>query len=160
MRETLPIREATRLPDYDYSTPGAYFVTVCCQSRKRIWGKIDDSRVELSDFGNIVAETWRWLSSQYEYVELDEFVIMPDHFHGILIIKPDMGVGLEAGGSRTAPTSDDEDRRGRSRTTRSPIKRKTLGRLIGAFKTVSTKRINELRKTPGAKIGNVHSTIT
>ena len=78
-------------------------------------------------------DSWVWLSSQYGYVDLDEYVVMPNHMHGILVITDD-----GRGGSRTAPTTD--------------AKRKSVGRLIGAFKTVSTKRINEIRKTPGAKL--------
>jgi len=154
MSAQLPIREATRLPNYDYSSPGAYFVTVCTQGRRAILSWVIDGQVILTDFGRIVDDTWHWLEQQYEYVKLDEYVVMPDHFHAILIIKPgDLPYDDNAGGSRTAPTDFLlEDCRGRSGTARPPVKRKTIGRLIGAFKTVSTKLINETRNTPGAKI--------
>ncbi len=88
----------------------------------------------LNEFGEIVAESWQWLEWQYEHVEIDEWVVMPNHLHGIIVITDCRG------GSRTAPTGSDQP------------KRKPLGRLIGAFKTVSTKRINEIYKTPGAKL--------
>jgi putative transposase len=78
----------------------------------------------------IVSATWQWLPEQYPYVELDTWVVMPNHFHGIVFLLDD-----RRGGARPAPT-----------------KRKPLGRLIGAFKTVSTKRINELRTTPGQPV--------
>ena len=81
----------------------------------------------VNDAGRVAAESWRWLASQYPYVTLDEWTVMPNHLHGILILTG-------RGGSRTAPTV------------------KPLGRLIGAFKTVSTRRINQLRRTPGALV--------
>ena len=154
MTTELPIRQPTRLQNYDYSTPGAYFVTVFTLGRRKILSRVINGVVELTDYGQIVDETWRWLGAQYEYVELDEYVIMPDHFHGILILKPDdFPYDENAGGSRTAPTDfSTTDCRGRSGTARSPVKRKTLGHLIGAFKTVSTKNINERRNTPGVKL--------
>ncbi len=94
-------------------------------------GEIADVKVVLSDAGKIVDEMWQWLSEQYPYMELDEYVIMPNHFHGVLIINED----TRRGGSRPAPTEEPHT--------------KPLGRLIGAFKTVPTKKINIFRKTPG-----------
>ena len=77
-----------------------------------------------------------WLQKQYEFVELDAYVIMPNHLHGIIFIgEPDNVGGSRTGGSRTAPT-----------------KRKPLGGLIGAFKTTSTKRVNSIRQTPAAQL--------
>ena len=82
----------------------------------------------LNNTGRLVSEAWQWLGTQYPYVVLDEFVVMPNHLHGILMITDD----ARRGGSRTAPTG-----------AASPDgKRKPLGRLFGAFKTVSTKRVN------------------
>ena len=88
----------------------------------------------LNELGEIVAESWQWLERQYEHVEMDEWVVMPNHLHGIIMITDCRG------GSRTAPARSDQS------------KRKPLGRLIGAFKTVSTKRVNEIYNTPGAKL--------
>jgi REP element-mobilizing transposase RayT len=81
------------------------------------------------DLRAVAEETWLWLADRYQYLDLDAFVVMPNHIHGIVVINHDC-----RGGSRTAPT------------TTLP---KPLGRLIGAFKTVSAKRINEIRGTPG-----------
>lgn len=122
-------RCSIRLKGYDYSQPGAYFVSICTQNRECLFGDMVDGEMVLNDAGRMVSETWEWLATQYDHVELDEWVIMPNHMHGIIVI-----VGIGRGGSRTAPTE----------------KRKPIGRLIGAFKTVSTKRINEIRKTHGA----------
>jgi putative transposase len=124
-------RRSIRLAGYDYSQAGMYFVTLVSQNRECLFGKILDSEIEINAFGRIVMDIWNWLSSQYPYVELDQCCIMPNHFHGIIVIND-----TRRGGSRTAPTQP---------STLS----KPLGRLIGAFKTVSTKQINNLRQTPG-----------
>ncbi|MBC7263734.1 MAG: transposase [Chloroflexi bacterium] len=125
-------RRSIRLRDYDYSQAGAYFVTLCTRNRECLFGDVVDGEMRLNEFGAAVEESWKWLAEQYEYVALDEWVIMPNHVHGIIWIVDDPG----RGSSRTAPT----------------MKRKPLGRLIGAFKTVSTKRINEMNGTPGAPV--------
>jgi putative transposase len=94
-----------------------------------------------NEWGDCVARCWKWLAHQYPYVDLDEWIVMPNHLHGIMVIT-DGG-----GGSRTPPTKTgamgDE---GGLRA--APTKRKTLGSLVGAFKTVSTEDVNQLRGTP------------
>jgi len=84
-------------------------------------------------YRRIVEETWLWLADHHAHVTLDEYVIMPNHLHGVLLIND-----ARRGGSRTAPTQS--------------APRKPLGRLIGAFKTVSTKRINAMRNTAGVSM--------
>lgn len=125
--------------DYDYSEFGSYFVTICTRNRACVLGEIYDGKVLLNKSGEIVAEAWLWLENHYRHVELDQWLIMPNHLHGIILIgeKPCRGASRSAlipGGSRTAPTLAPP---------------KPLGRLIGSFKTVSTKRINETLRTPG-----------
>lgn len=134
-------RRSIRLKGYDYTRAGVYFVTIVTQNRACLFGHIVAGEVRLNAFGQVVAETWQWLATQYDYVELDEWVVMPNHLHGIVVIT-DTGDG--GGGSRTAPTV--------IASTAPMVKRKPLGRLIGAFKTVSTKRINEYRGTSGVVV--------
>jgi len=121
-------RRSIRLHGYDYRAHGTYFVTLCTVDRSCRFGKIVEGAVALSEEGRIVEEAWQWLASHHAHVDLGPYVVMPNHVHGIIVSAPDEG------GSRTAPTV---------------ASRKPLGRLIGAFKTVSTKRVNELLKTPG-----------
>ena len=121
-------RNSNRLEGYDYSQAGCYFVTVCAQDRANRFGEIVNEQMCLNDMGRIVGESWEWLERRYDNVGLDVWVIMPNHFHNILIIRD-----TRRGDSRTAPTIP-------------------LGRLIGAFKTVSTKRINRRKGTPGTKL--------
>ena len=101
--------------------------------------------MELNEWGLVAAETWLWLAEQYQYVELDEWVVMPNHMHGIIVIVDDSN--MRRGRSRTTPT-----RTTPTRIANPTPKRKPLGRLIGAFKTVSTKRINAMENTPGRSI--------
>ncbi|HZX13311.1 MAG TPA: transposase [Thermodesulfobacteriota bacterium] len=124
-------RRSIRLKGYDYTQVGAYFVTICTQHRECLFGEVVDGEMQVNEFGQSVADCWQWLGNQYPYIVIDEWVVMPNHLHGIIVIMEDQC----RGGSRTAPTE---------------IKRKPLGQLIGAFKTVSTKRINEMRSTPVA----------
>ena len=124
-------RRSIRLQGYGYSQAGAYFITVCTQGRECMFGEIVDGTMRVNDAGQIVVSSWEWLATQYDHVELDTWEIMPNHLHGIIVITDNC-----RGGSRTAPTG----------------RRKAIGRLIGAFKTVSTKSINELQETPGVKL--------
>jgi REP element-mobilizing transposase RayT len=137
-------RRSIRLKGYDYTSAGAYFVTICVDRGECLLGEIVDGEMELDAWGQIAAELWLWLEDRYPYVTLDAWVIMPNHMHGIIIITDDPP---GRGGSRTAPTPTAP-----TPTAPTPsVKRKPLGRLVGAFKTVSTKNINELRFTPGAR---------
>ena|SRR3990172_8475287 len=138
-------RRSFRLKGYDYSQTGGYFVTIVAWQREMLFGEIVDGEMKLNEFGKIAAEKWQWLEIRYEYVELGEWIIMPNHIHGILVIR-DNG----RGGSRSAPMDDMRSaKKGDSRIAPTPIKHKPLGGLIGAFKTVSTKQINLLQNTEG-----------
>jgi len=125
-------RRSIRLQGYDYSQAGAYFVTIVTRQRECMFGEIANGEMKLNDYGSIVAKTWTWLEDQYSYIELLRGIVMPNHFHGLLMTHEN-----GRGGSRSAPTME---------------KQKPLGQLIGAFKTVSTKQINLLRHTEGTVI--------
>jgi REP element-mobilizing transposase RayT len=137
-------RRSIRLQGYDYSQAGAYFVTICTQNRQCLFGEIVAGEMRLNDAGLIIADSWEWLSRQYGYLGLDEWIVMPNHIHGIIVIADGC-----RGGSRTAPITRTNDGKGGSRTAPTV---KPVGRLIGAFKTVSTKQINEMRQTPGVQL--------
>ena len=92
-------RRSIRLPDYDYTTPGAYLVNICTQNRECLFGEIMDSKIVFNDLGRLVVKSWIWLAEQYPCIELDEFIIMPNNLHGILVVSDHC-----RGSSRTAPT--------------------------------------------------------
>ena len=126
-------RRPLRLKEYDYSQAGAYFVTVCAKHRKILFGNIVGHGMRLNPFGLVVKECWRDLPRHYHFLELDAFVVMPNHIHGILVIteNPNVGAGL-----KPAPTD----------------KHHALPEVVRALKTFSARRINEIRKTPGTPI--------
>ena len=128
-------RHSIRLKDYDYSSPGAYFVTVCTKYRGEILGKISGGDMYLNQWGEIVEEEWYRTGKQRTYIQLDEFIVMPDHVHGIIIITGDACRGT----ARRAPT---ERTFGKSIPCSLPA-------IVGAFKSAVTKRINRIRKMPG-----------
>ncbi len=86
MPNILHNRHPLRLKDYDYSQPGAYFVTICTWHRDLVFGSIFDGKLILNDNGRAVEKAWLDLSRHYHNVMVDEFIVMPDHFHGILFL--------------------------------------------------------------------------
>jgi REP element-mobilizing transposase RayT len=81
-----PRRQSLRLPAYDYSQVGAYFITVCTQNRLMLFGEVIDSDVRLNEMGMIVQQTWDDLPRHYHCIDLDAFIVMPNHVHGIIIL--------------------------------------------------------------------------
>lgn len=84
---SLPSRRSIRLQGYDYTQPGGYFITILAENRAPIFGKIFNSSVQLSPLGIVIRQEWLKLPKRFPNLELDEFVIMPNHFHGILLLK-------------------------------------------------------------------------
>ncbi len=100
-------RRSIRLEGYDYSTPGAYFVTVCVQDRRCLFGEIAGDLMQANDGGHMVGRWWVKLADKFPVVKPDEFIIMPNHFHGILFITqcdiPTVPVGAAPCGRPIAP---------------------------------------------------------
>ncbi len=80
-------RRSIRLKGYDYTLAGAYFVTVCSSEGRALFGSVSDGMVRLSRTGRIVQECWAAIPDHFDGVQLDEFVVMPNHLHGIIIIE-------------------------------------------------------------------------
>jgi REP element-mobilizing transposase RayT len=138
------------LKGYDYSLPGAYFITILCYNRSEIFGEIGNGELKLNKQGLIVAKTCEWLHLQYPHTEMEKFVVMPNHFHGILWI--DELSEICKGGSRPALTETDVTNTYTYLPNNEQIKGKPVGQLIGAFKTVSAKQINLLRSSSGQPV--------
>ena len=131
-------RKSIRLKGYDYSQSGIYFVTSCSFDRLEIFGSVKYDRVELSAAGEIVQEEW-WVTEKLrKRVLLDEFIIMPNHIHGILAISGD----IKTAGGRVAPASP----------VRSRLSPNSLGSIIGQFKSQCTKRIRKLLNKPNLSV--------
>ena len=103
-------RKSPRLPSYDYSWPGTYFVTICVADRMPRFGEVVDQRVCLNDAGKMVLRHWQSLPDRFPHVDLDEYVLMPNHLHAILHVTA----------TDTAPSA-------------------SLSAVVGAFKSLTTR---------------------
>ncbi|HUS83905.1 MAG TPA: hypothetical protein VMX56_02075, partial [Anaerolineales bacterium] len=73
------------------SQPGAYFVTLCYQNRSPVIGRIDDKKMILNEYGTIANKEWEKLDKRFTQIELDEYILMPNHMHGFIIISDAVG---------------------------------------------------------------------
>ncbi len=80
-------RKTIRLKEYDYAQPGEYFITICTYEKEDTFGEIIADEMRLSQEGRIAQQCWRQIPSHFEDAELDEFVVMPNHIHGIIILN-------------------------------------------------------------------------
>lgn len=119
-------RRSIRLPDYDYTQSGAYFITICVQDRICRFGEIVNGKVLLNVIGEMVHVEWEKLNRRFPMIELDEFVIMPNHLHGIVHIKGEKT--LDSHGRRPSI----------SESTKGEVCKPALGDIVGAFKSITT----------------------
>jgi REP element-mobilizing transposase RayT len=122
-------RRTIRLRDYDYSSPGAYFVTICTKRRENLFGEIIHGNMRLSEAGEIIQAVWDALPKRYPSIALDISVIMPNHVHGIIVLTDatDVGAGQALPGSEGAASS-------------AP----TLGDVIRTFKSISAIQVSSV----------------
>ncbi len=144
-------RSSIRLREYDYRQTAAYFMMVCVQGRECVLGVVMDENVLLTETGRIVKQWWYVVPKRFENVQLDEFIIMPNHIHGILVFENRVG----AGSPRPIPGESDSrienaSSRGKGAET-TPLRGPTLGQVVAYFKYQSTKAVNTRRGTPGTK---------
>jgi REP element-mobilizing transposase RayT len=141
-------RRTIRLRDYDYSSTGIYFVTICTHGRACLFGEVIDGRVRLSEIGEIVREEWEKTAVVRSNLLLDEFVVMPNHFHAIIIID---NVGATHRVALDDPATENRATHRVAPTSPGLITR-SLGAIVGQFKSAVTKQINLLRNTPGVPV--------
>lgn len=160
-------RHSIRLKGYDYSRPGAYFVTICVKNRECLFGEIRNGKMMLNDFGRIIDYHWQRIPSHFQNAQLDEFVVMPDHFHGILWLVDDSGnMATNPGGAKHSgqPIFSKQDDVARNASPphhphppTPPNRPKgtqpgSLSAIIQNFTSITSRKINRIRKTPGAKL--------
>ena len=129
------IRKKLRLENYDYRSPGAYFVTICTQGHQSALGKVVDLNVELTWRGKIVHELWEEIPQHFSNVKLDEFVVMPNHMHGILWI-------VEQNTSIPCPRENPNSVNPQAGS---------LGVIVRSFKSAVTRKVNQISHTQGAR---------
>jgi REP element-mobilizing transposase RayT len=125
-------RRSIRLKGYDYTSAGTYFVTLCTWQRHCLFGDVVDGEICLNSCGELVHREWLKTAAVRNNVAIDEFIVMPNHLHGILVIHDARAT------QRVAPTSGP------------PFG--SIGAIIGQFKSVVSKRLNHLRSNPGGPI--------
>ena len=107
-------RKTNRLTKYDYGQPGFYFVTVCTSQRKEYFGVAENGKMVLNDAGKMAENIWKRTPERYKNVQLDQFVIMPNHMHGIVVIQE---------------------------VVQTPGLRPSLSQIVGSYKNVASKEI-------------------
>jgi putative transposase len=146
-------RRSIRLKGYDYSQQGAYFVTICTHQRNFLFGKIVDGEMKLNTNGEIAKGCWLSIPRHFQNVELDEFVIMPNHLHGIILIVNN----LETEGEALA-NQDSQQQQNLSSQCFAPAvakikingtKSQSLAAIIQNYKSVSTRQVNRINKAKG-----------
>jgi len=157
-------RHSIRLHGYDYSSEGAYFLTICTYQRQQLFGKIKNGISYLNQYGQIVRDEWEKSSIIRAEIELGEYVIMPNHMHVIVFIvnSPRRGVRPNALTTNApmsnvsmsnAPTTNIPTSKTQKPQNNPPgLQSKSIGSLISGFKSTVTKQINLIRNSPGEPV--------
>jgi putative transposase len=134
-------RRSIRYKGYDYTLPGAYFVTICTYKGKYLFGKIRDNEIQLNPCGRIAEGEWKRLERRFKYIDLDSFVIMPNHLHGIIIIndQPLASRGAEVG---RKVSYDQACNMGLEDMDPARLQPGSLGAIVRAYKASVTRRIH------------------
>lgn len=136
-RETKTYRiNSIRIPEYDYSSENFYFVTICSFQQEQIFSKIAHDKIYLTEIGSIINEEWLKTQNIRENVIIDDYVIMPNHIHGIIVIDSQI---------------IDEKTLHRSVSTKN-MRANSLSSIINQIKSISTKRVRKSRNDPTIKI--------
>ena len=160
-------RRSIRLKGYDYTSPGAYFVTIGSQDRTCLFGDVVDGRMVLNVYGEVAHAMWERIPRHFAHVQLDAFIVMPNHLHGIIFIVDD----TDGRGEAFHPISFDAEDGTRAQRVPSaqgaggnpsPLRCRdghpagapsgSLGAIVGNYKSITTRRINRVRKAPGTRV--------
>ncbi|HKY84064.1 MAG TPA: transposase [Anaerolineales bacterium] len=135
MRE-LPVRRSIRLRGFDYRDGGGYFVTICTFRRACVLAEIEAGRVRLTAVGGVVESVWRTLPGFFPHVDLDAYVVMPNHLHGILVLR-------DTHRAKHPPQADASPLHGsRPRGTTAG----SLSAIVQAFKALTTRRVRSITR--------------
>ena len=148
-------KNSLRLESYNYSDLGAYFITICSDKREEIFGKIENGLMLLNGIGKIINDSWYQIPENYENVKLDNFVIMPNHIHGIIWIVGAIHESPKV--KRTiheSPKDNPSQNNGVIRELPLRIERRKMliSKIIGRFKMNSSKLINDIHNSKGTHV--------
>jgi REP element-mobilizing transposase RayT len=162
-------RRSIRLKDYDYTQSGAYFVTICTHERELLFGEIVDGVMHLNESGRIATEEWQRTPLLRSYIELDAFVVMPNHIHGILVIvneRADKNLPQDTFDTRASQRDSPTPRlwasqweyltprlRASQRDAPTPrLQAGSLGATVNQYKAAVTKRMIRLQNSESASV--------
>ena len=132
-------RRSIRLPGYGYSQPGAYFITICTHAGECLLGEVIGDAVAFSIYGKIAEAVWQALPRHFAGIEIDALVVMPNHIHVVVSIFERVSGGTPAGHQASVSIIHGTDPG-------------SLGAIVQNFKSVTARRINQVRHTPGAPV--------
>ncbi|TMI84494.1 MAG: transposase [Bacteroidetes bacterium] len=146
---------SARLSTWDYASNGSYFVTICTAHREHFFGEVVNSQMQFSQIGERANKCWRAIPDHFSYFKLDEFSVMPNHLHGIIIIEKPCGNhrggfnAVETGHALSLqPNAGESPKNPNHRRFRNQGK-KTMSSMVGSFKSAVTKYCNENNLTFG-----------
>ena len=153
---TLHHRKSLRYPGFDYSAQGYYFLTFATHNLEPLFGMIESGKIVLNEFGRIAEEEWLRNAEVRKNIGLDLHVIMPNHIHGIIVIEkkgdPARGKASSCTGEPAGRPEIDPDRPFNISELENidsfSLKSGTIGAILGQYKSIVSKRINALRRTP------------
>jgi putative transposase len=138
-------RRSIRLKDYDYSTAGAYFITICCEDRIHRFGNIEGNAMILNQSGTIAYNEWINLADRFSNFELDVFQIMPNHIHGIIVLSDLTTVGA------TLAVAQEEQKVNMATARGAP----TIANIVGAYKSIVSNACLQLFKSHNKTMGRL-----
>jgi putative transposase len=142
-------RKIIRLQTWDYRWAGAYFITICTQNREHYFGKIQNDKMQLSHIGVIADILWYEITNRAKNVELGEFVVMPNHIHGILILNGDDDTdkgsdNVDNVGTGYALSLPQHDQQTIGQQRFQNIGKNSISSIVGGYKSAVTKHANRL----------------
>ena len=158
-------RKILRLPDYDYSQPGAYFITIVTQGRRCIFGNIEDGILQLSEYGLIAKTIWEKLPDRFTNIICDVFIIMPNHIHGIIEIVAAgftpanerfnlVAAGFTPAEKESSPAINNSHQI-KSRQPQGLPLQETVGEIVGAYKSLVSRECLKVFKARNEIMGKL-----
>ena len=150
--QAFSFRKSMRLRQFDYTRAGAYFVTICTRNWACLFGHIENDVMQLNEVGRVAHKLWEEIPTHFPQVELDTWVIMPNHVHGIVILGSPGNGGAppgshSAGDIFAAPTAVSPSARGVSALPeRSGPRCRSIGAVVGSYKSAVTKEVRNFRR--------------
>jgi putative transposase len=136
-------RHSIRLPGYDYSQAGAYFITICTHEKEPLFGTVSGGKMVMNEYGFLVENEWKRIPKRFPLILLGVFMIMPNHIHGIIKFMDKSLVGAR----------QEAELNSGNHSFASPLPANpSLGVVVGAIKSTSARLINGLRHTPCSPI--------